>query len=60
MNKDAKFFAGLKGGNPIWTDVVKEAKIFEDPQKIVALSRWKTEDAPQIEYIPEEIKANKK
>ncbi len=60
MNRDAQFFAGLKSGDVVWTDNIKEAKTFDDPDKIVALQRWKTADVPQIVFIEEDKKTKKK
>ena len=51
MNRDAKFFVGLLAGDVIWTDNEKEAKVFNDPNNINALKRWKSIDEPQIIYI---------
>jgi hypothetical protein len=59
MNSDAQFFAGLKAGDVVWTDNIKEARTFDNPDKIVALQRWKTGDVPQIVFI-EEDKSKKK
>lgn len=59
MNRDAQFFAGLKSGDVVWTDNIKEAKTFDDPDKIVALQRWKTADVPQIVYIEEKTTKKK-
>lgn len=59
MNSDAQFFAGLKAGDVVWTDNIKEARTFDNPDKIVALQRWKTADVPQIVFI-EEDKSKKK
>lgn len=60
MNRDAQFFAGLKAGGVNWTDDVKEARTFDDPEKITALKRWRIEDDPQIVYIEEEVKPKRK
>jgi len=60
MNRDAQFFAGLKAGGVKWTDDVKEARTFDDPEKITVLKRWRVEDDPQIVYIEEEVKSKKK
>jgi hypothetical protein len=51
MNKDAMYFAGLKSDGPIWTDKVSDARVFNEPDKIVSLRRWKPQDNPEIVYI---------
>ena len=51
MNCDAKYFTGLKHDGPVWSDNVSDAKVFNEPEKIVSLRRWKPQEKPEIVYI---------
>jgi hypothetical protein len=50
MNKDAKYFCGLLGGDPMWTSDENEAKVFSEESKIEALKRHASSDKPEIMY----------
>lgn len=51
MNKNAKCFVGLYGGEPLWSDDVKEAKTFTEESKITMFNRYHSHENPQIVYL---------
>ncbi len=50
MNRQAKYFKGLRSGEIIWSDDINEAKVFNEPDKVVAIRRWKTQENIEIVY----------
>lgn len=51
MNKDAKFFMGLYGGEPLWTDKMEEAKTFNQESKIKIFNTYHKQEKAQIVYV---------
>lgn len=51
MNKEAKYFCGIYGGEFLWTDKEKEAKTFDMPEKITMIHRYAPEQKAEIIYI---------
>ncbi len=51
MNKDAKFFCGLFGGEFMWSNEIKEAKEFSEIEKITMFDRYAKSEQAQIIYL---------
>lgn len=50
MNKDAKFFMGLYGGDILWTDNMNEAKTFTQESKLTIFNTYHKHEKAQIVY----------
>ncbi|CAG7581795.1 MAG: hypothetical protein SLAVMIC_01035 [uncultured marine phage] len=53
MNRDARYYKGMKSCDIMWTDDQKQAKVFDDPNQIKHLTRWKPEEKMEIIYKDE-------
>ena len=53
MNRDARYYKGMKSQDIVWTDNHEEAKIFENPSQVKNLTRWKPHEKMQIIYKDE-------
>lgn len=51
MNKDAKFFMGLYGGELLWTDNIDEAKTFKEESKMNVFNTYHKHEKAQIVYV---------
>jgi len=51
MNKDAKYFCGIYGGDFLWTDKESEAKTFREPEKITVINRYSPNEKAEIVYV---------
>lgn len=51
MNRDAHYYSGLRAGDVVWTDDIKQAKKFTDENNVVALKRWKPQEEIEIVYV---------
>lgn len=50
MNRDARYYQGIKRGDIVFTDNPKKAKVFTEPRKIKVLQRWKPQEKLEIIY----------